>query len=45
MKEMELKIELNAKAEDIQKNNFTETVEFLKSEIKELKDKGSLQKK
>ena len=38
MKEMELKMELKEKADEIQKNNFTETVEMFKTEIRDIKD-------
>ena len=38
MKEMELKVELKEKAEETQRNNFAETVELFKSELKDMKD-------
>ena len=38
MKEMELKMELKEKEEEIQKNNFTETMKLFKSDIKDIKD-------
>ena len=38
MKEMELKMELKEKEEEIQKNNFTGTVELFKSDIRDIKD-------
>ena len=38
MKEMELKMELKEKAEETQRNSFTDTVELFKSEIKDIKD-------
>jgi hypothetical protein len=38
MKEMELKMELKEKADEIQKNNFIETVEMFKTDIRDIKD-------